>query len=162
MYGWVRATGLREHDAADVVQEVFRAVFTSIDRFRKERPTDRFRDWLWTITHRRTVDQIRRLASQPSPAGGTDAYRDLQELPADYLTADPSAASLATAALVRQAMRLVQGEFEQRTWKAFERTAIDGIAPGDVAEQLGMSLGAVYVARSRILKRLRAEIEDLL
>ena len=67
VYGWVRATGLREHDAADVIQEVFRAVFTSIDRFRKERPTDRFRDWLWTITHRRTVDHIRRLASQPLP-----------------------------------------------------------------------------------------------
>jgi RNA polymerase sigma-70 factor (ECF subfamily) len=59
VYGWVRAAGVREHDAADIVQDVFQAVFTSLGRFRQDRPTDRFRDWLWTITRRRAIDLAR-------------------------------------------------------------------------------------------------------
>ena len=59
-------------------------------------------------------------------------------------------------------MRLVQDEFEHRTWQAFEQTAAEGRSPVDVAAELGMSPGAVYIARSRVLKRLRAELDGLL
>lgn len=162
VYGWARGAGLREQDAADVVQDVFQSVLTSIDRFRKERPTDRFRDWLWTIAHRRTVDQIRQLAAQPRAAGGTDALRQLQELPADFLESNATAAHGATAEVVRNAMQLVREEFEPRTWQAFEQTAVAARSPADVAAELGMTAGAVYIARSRVLKRLRTELDGLL
>src|SRR5262245_30379561 len=78
VYGWVRAAGLGEHDAADVVQETFQAVFTSLGRFRQAKPTDRFRDWLWTIARRRAIDLARRRAAQPAAAGGDTGQALLQ------------------------------------------------------------------------------------
>src|SRR5262245_43260467 len=65
VYRWARRKGLKEHDAADIVQSVFQAVFTGIDGFRKDRPSDRFRDWLFIITKRRIADHFRKLQVQP-------------------------------------------------------------------------------------------------
>ena len=64
--------------------------------------------------------------------------------------------------LSRRALDLVRAEFENRTWEAFWRTAIDGQRPAHVADDLGMSLNAVYKAKSRVLRRLRRELGDLL
>jgi RNA polymerase sigma-70 factor (ECF subfamily) len=161
VYGWVRGAGFREHDAADVVQDVFQAVFTSLDRFRQDKPTDRFRDWLWTITRRRAIDLVRRKAAQPAAAGGDEALAFLQELPQrmpeqaspddDHIHAD----------LVRRALELVRPEFADHTWQACMQTAVEGRRPTDVAADLEMTVGAVYVARSRVLKRLRQELDGL-
>lgn len=162
VYSWVRISGLNEHDAADVVQEVFSAVHAGLDRFRKERPTDRFRDWLWTITRRRTCDHLRKLGKQVIAKGGSDAYQQLQEFPEEIPSADDPQAASAEADLVRRALDLVRSEFEDRTWQACLQTAVDGRNPADVAADLGMSVGALYVARSRVLKRLRQELGDVL
>jgi RNA polymerase sigma-70 factor (ECF subfamily) len=64
-------------------------------------------------------------------------------------------------ALFHRALQMVRGEFEERTWQAFWQTVIDGRAPKDVAADLGMSPGAVRVAKSRVLHRLREELGDL-
>jgi len=161
VYTWVRVSGLNEHDAADVVQDVFAAVHSSLDRFRKERPTDRFRDWLWTITRRRTCDHIRKLSKQNAAVGGSEAYQRLQELPqSDPSTIEKNSAN-AEADLVRRALDLVRIEFEERTWQACLQTAVEGRKPSDVAADLGMSVGALYVARSRVLKRLREELGEI-
>lgn len=162
VYSWVRISGLNEHDAADVVQEVFSAVHASLDRFRKEQPADRFRDWLWTITRRRTCDHLRKLGKQVIAKGGSDAYQQLQEFPEEIPSADDPQAASAEAELVRRALDLVRNEFEDRTWQACLQTAVDGRNPADVAADLGMSVGALYVARSRVLKRLRQELGDVL
>jgi RNA polymerase sigma-70 factor (ECF subfamily) len=161
VYGWVRAAGIREHDAADIVQEVFQSVFTSLDRFRQERPTDRFRDWLWTITRRRAIDLVRQREARPAGAGGDDAQSLLQELPQRLPEAGAPAAESDHADLVRRALELVRPEFAEHTWQACMQTAVEGRRPVDVAADLDMSLGAVYVARSRVLKRLRKELDGL-
>jgi RNA polymerase sigma-70 factor (ECF subfamily) len=62
----------------------------------------------------------------------------------------------------RRALELVSGEFESRTWQAFWRSAVEGDAPADVAADLGISVWAVYKARSRVLQRLREEFAELL
>jgi RNA polymerase sigma-70 factor (ECF subfamily) len=161
VYGWVRGAGIREHDAADIVQDVFQAVFTSLDRFRQDRPTDRFRDWLWTITRRRAIDLVRKRATQPGGAGGSEAQILLQELP-ERLPQEVSPASASThAELVRRALELVRPEFADHTWQACMQTAVEGRRPADVAADLEMTVGAVYVARSRVLKRLRKELAGL-
>ena len=162
VYTWVRISGLNEHDAADVVQEVFAAVHASLDRFRKEQPADRFRDWLWTITRRRTCDHLRKLGKQAVAKGGSDAYQQLQEFPEEIPSADDPQTASAEAELVRRALELVRSEFEDRTWQACLQTAVDGRNPADVAADLSMSVGALYVARSRVLKRLRQELGDVL
>ena len=64
--------------------------------------------------------------------------------------------------LYRRALKLVQEEFEERTWKAFWGVAVDQRAPADLADELRMSVNAVYIAKSRVLRRLRQELGDLL
>jgi RNA polymerase sigma-70 factor (ECF subfamily) len=161
VYGWVRRAGFHEHDAADLVQEVFQAVLTGLPRFRHDRPGDRFRDWLWTITHRRACDLLRRRAGQPAAAGG-EAQDLLQRLPERLPPEDAPEEDGARAELVRRALDLVRREFAEHTWQACLQTAMEGRRPADVAADLKMSVGAVYVARSRVLKRLRQELEGLL
>ncbi|HEX5102529.1 MAG TPA: sigma-70 family RNA polymerase sigma factor [Pirellulaceae bacterium] len=161
VYRWVRQAGFQEHDAADIVQDVFQSVLTSLDRFGHQRPTDRFRDWLWTITRRRAIDFIRQRAAQPAGAGGTEAQARIQELPEQLPEANGEEAASAEAELVRRALELVRPEFAEHTWQACVQTAIDGRRPADVAADLEMTVGAVYVARSRVLKRLRQELEGL-
>jgi RNA polymerase sigma-70 factor, ECF subfamily len=161
VYGWVRAAGIREHDAADIVQDVFQAVFTSLARFRQDKPTDRFRDWLWTITRRRAIDLVRKRANQPAGAGGEEAHALLQELPQRLPEQAAPDADGAHADLVRRALELVRPEFADHTWQACMQTAVEGRRPADVGADLEMTIGAVYVARSRVLKRLRKELEGL-
>jgi len=161
VYGWVRSAGIGQHDAADLVQEVFQAVLTSLSRFRQDRPTDRFRDWLWTITHRRACDFWRRRATQPSGAGGTQAQERLAQLEERLPNDGPPEDAGEQAHLVRQALELVRAEFAAHTWQACLQTAVEGRHPADVAADLEMTLGAVYVARCRVFKRLRQELEGL-
>ena len=161
VYGWIRAAGFKEHDAADIVQEVFRAVFSSLGRFRRDRPTDSFRGWLATIAHRRACDHLRKRAGQPDAAGGTEAQAMLQELPERLPEEGLPEDASSHADLIRRALELVRPEFAERTWQACMQTAVEGRRPADVAADLEMTVGAVYVARSRVLKRLKTELEGL-
>jgi RNA polymerase sigma-70 factor (ECF subfamily) len=74
----------------------------------------------------------------------------------ESMSADP-----AERTLFRRGLELIRREFEVRTWQAFWRTAVDGRATADVAAELGMSPGAVRVAKSRVLQRLRSELGDI-
>lgn len=163
VYSWARRAGLQPEDAADVTQMVFQSVFTGFVHFRKDRPSDRFRDWLWTITRHRVIDHIRKLRSAAVGTGGSDAQVQWQQLPEDLFPeeADASTEASETILLVRRALELVRAEFENKTWLACLRTTIDGASVADVANELEMTVGAVYVARSRVLKRLRQELESL-
>ena len=77
---WLRRGNLQPADARDVFQEVFKAVAEGIGNFRKDRPCDRFRGWLRTITRNKLADHFRRQGTQPAAAGGSEAYRQLQEV----------------------------------------------------------------------------------
>lgn len=163
LFGWCRGAGLRPDDAADVRQEVFRSLAAHIGCFRREQPSDSFRGWLWRITQNKLRDFFRRDAKQPHAAGGTSHQERLHEvaLEPDDGTEPPSSAD-EVAGVFRRALELVQAEFEARTWQAFWLVAIDGRPPAEAAAELGMSAGAVYVAKSRVLKRFREEFGDLL
>ena len=76
VYSWSRRAGLQAEDAADVVQDVFRAVVIHLSGFRRERSGDSFRGWLWTITQNKIRDLRRRQAGRPEAVGGTDAHHD--------------------------------------------------------------------------------------
>jgi RNA polymerase sigma-70 factor, ECF subfamily len=159
--GWCRQAGLSAEDAADVRQEVFQTVARGIAHFRRDRPGDSFRGWLYTTTRCRLLDHWRRANRQPRAAGGTDAHERLMEFPA----AEPSGAEPATAdarGMYQRCMQLIRAEFEEKTWQAFWRVTVDGRPAADVAAELGMTPGAVYIAKSRVLKRLREEFTDLL
>jgi RNA polymerase sigma-70 factor (ECF subfamily) len=158
---WCRRAGLSAEDAADVCQEVFRAVARGIATFRRDRPGDSFRGWLYATTRRRLLDHRRQAGREPRAAGGTDAQDRMLELPAHEPPASGGTAGGARV-LYEQCVRLIRAEFEERTWRAFWLVTVDGRAVGEVAAALGMSHGAVYIAKSRVLKRLRTEFAGLL
>jgi RNA polymerase sigma-70 factor (ECF subfamily) len=163
VFYWCRRWELREEDTADVFQEVFLAVATHIGGFRKDQPGGTFRGWLRTITRNKILDHFRRLGREPEAAGGTDANLRLTSLPAPRTPEEESVAdNRAELALFYRGLDLIRGEFEDRTWQAFWRTTVEGRAPKDVGAELSMSPGAVRVAKSRVLHRLREELGDLL
>lgn len=161
VYAWVRRGGVREADAADVVQDVFLDIARSVDRFHRSREGGSFTGWVRTIAQRRIADHFRN-SSGPVPAGGTSARRMLEGIVAPAL--DGSSCSEpddSPARLVRGGLDLIRDEFEQKTWTAFIRTALENRPAADVAAELNMSVGAVYVAKSRVTKRLRSELDGL-
>ncbi len=163
VYRWCRASGVPREDAADVVQEVFRSVAASVDGFRRDRPEDSFTAWLAAITRSRVADHFRRRQREPQGRGGTTAQLQLAAVadvnpPSDESVGDDAHVQVW---LSQRALELVRAEFESRTWEAFWRSTVDGRRPADVAEELGMSLQAVYKARSRVLRRLRQELDGL-
>ena len=162
---WCRCRRLQEEDIADVFQEVFQAVLKNISGFRKERTSDTFRGWLRTVTHNKVHDHFRKAGREPQAAGGTEAQVQFSQLPApDPVDEEEESAAEAKAehALYGRALDLIRSEFKESTWKAFWRTAVDGQSAKDVADELSMSPGAVRVARSRVLHRLREELGDLI
>ena len=106
IYRWCRRGRLQPEDAADVTQEVFRTVAARIDDFRRDRPGDSFRGWLWTITRHKIGDHLRRLRRQPDAAGGSDAQERWQLLPDPLPDDDDAAADFSD--LVHRAMELVR------------------------------------------------------
>jgi RNA polymerase sigma-70 factor, ECF subfamily len=162
VYRWLRRWDLPEHEAADVFQDVFQALAKHIAGFRKEKAGDTFRGWLRRITDNKVRDHFRKLGRQPGGEGGTEAQLRLASLP-DLGSAegDDSVAGHEEAGLLRAAVELIRGEFEARTWQAFWLTAVEAKSPAEVAGDLGMSAGAVRVAKSRVLKRLRDELGGL-
>ena len=163
VYRWSRRCGLQASDAADVVQEVFAAVWRNIGTFRRERPHDSFRGWLWTITRNKIRDHFRGLAARPAATGGSEARQHLEELPElpDALGGDEPGTGTSTI-LVHQTLELVRAEFEPKTWQAFWQTAVEARNPAEVARDLRMTVGAVYVAKSRVLRRIREQLSGLI
>jgi RNA polymerase sigma-70 factor (ECF subfamily) len=159
--GWCRGWGLRDEDAADVFQEVFQAVAVHLAGFHRDRPGDTFRGWLRIITRNKVTDHHRRQQREPAAAGGSEARDRLARVAGSVPPEEPGSVDAAEAGLLHRALAMIRGEFEPRTWEAFWRTAVDGRAAADVAAELGMTAGAVRVAKSRVLHRLRADLGDL-
>jgi RNA polymerase sigma-70 factor, ECF subfamily len=160
IYGWSRQAGMSADDAGDLVQDVFRELVEHFGGFRRDRPGDTFRGWLFAITRNKIRDYYRRHRSQAAAEGGTAAQERLRQVPQQ--PAEGPAEAGCESALELRALELVRGQFEARTWQAFWRLAIDGRPGAEVAEELGMSLPAVYQAKYRVLERVRQDFGDLL
>jgi len=160
--GWCRKANLQQQDAADVRQEVLSAVFSSIDRFRREQPSDRFSSWMFGIFRNKLMDHWRKFGKQPNAKGGSVFLQTLEQLPDKPDDGEESELRGGDdSELMRRAIDLLRPEFKDRTWKAFFKTTVQERPAADVAEELGMSAGAVYVAKHRVLRRLKSMLEDL-
>jgi RNA polymerase sigma-70 factor (ECF subfamily) len=161
IFSWCRQTGLGPDDAADVMQDVWHAVSGAIGRFRRSGDSGTFRGWIWTITRNKLRDHFRTRAGEAPAEGGSTACARLREVPdgePDESVDDPSGGS---AGLLHRAVELIRGDFAEGTFQAFWLTAVDGRAAADVAAVLGISVDAVYQAKSRVLRRLREELGEL-
>jgi RNA polymerase sigma-70 factor (ECF subfamily) len=163
VYRWCRQAGLQEADAADVGQEVFRAVAGAIAQFRRDRPGDTLRGWLYVITRRKLHDFARREGGACHGAGGSDAQRRLQQLA--EAESDPASADTEhedQRLVCRRAMEILLADCEERTRQAFWRVVVEGQPAAGVAQDLGLTVNAVYVLKSRLLRRLREEFAGCL
>ena len=161
VFRWCKRRGLQDNDAADVVQEVFGAGYSSLDGFRRDRSGDTFRGWLWTITERKLIDHFREGSREPAGVGGSTARNWLQVFP-DASPPESQTTHASDAALfVRRILQLVRGDFTEKTWNAFSEVVLKGRPPRDIAAEFGMSENSVHQAKSRVLARIREELEGL-
>ena len=162
VYQWCRNFGLQADDAADVVQDVFGALARGLAGFRREQPGDSFRGWLWTITRNKLRDHHRRAVQQPLAMGGSTAQLQWQQLPEQppEETSDGELHRLRSE-LAQRALALMQQDFEPETWQAFWKTAVEQKAAREAAAELNTSIAAVYMAKSRVLRRLREELDGM-
>jgi RNA polymerase sigma-70 factor (ECF subfamily) len=160
LYDYGRRHGLQDADAADLTQDVLQAVAVSIHEFAYDPSKGRFRGWLFTVARTRRIDLGRRLARQPRGSGDPLEADRMEAVAGCDANADEAAWLLAyRQRQFEWAVERVRDEFQESTWQAFWRTAVGGSSPRAVAQDLGISPGAVYTAKSRVLTRLREEIE---
>ena len=160
IFHWCRKQGLGEHDAADVLQDVFASVARAVDGF-ELRPGATFRGWLWTITRNQIRDWFRRRARQTQAAGGTAAWQQLADV-AESLSDDPDEFTEPSEmnALFRRGLELVRCEFEERTWQIFWQAFLQTQPNSDVSEQFEITENAVRHAKLRVLRKLRREMNS--
>jgi RNA polymerase sigma-70 factor (ECF subfamily) len=167
VYRWARQCGLQASDAADVVQEVFTSVARTINNFQTDEPTASLRGWLWTITRNQVRLYFRRLKGRPAAVGGSTANYFLGQQPAEesgssLIERDEAPAGFdVQASLVHRAVQLMRQDFQPQTWQAFWRLVVDGCSVAEVAEQLGLTPGAVRQAKFRVLTRLQSELDGI-
>ncbi len=135
-----------------MVQEVFLALVTHLSSFEHQRSDATFRGWLWTITQNKIRDLHRRGAGRAVAAGGTDAQQRLLEVPEPQTSGSLDSGSRHPSTLLAQALECIRSEFEACSWQAFWGVVVEGKAPVELAATLGISVNAVYIARSRILR----------
>jgi RNA polymerase sigma-70 factor (ECF subfamily) len=156
LYSWASRLGLQPSDAADLVQDIFVILVQKLPEFEYDSQKS-FRAWLRTILMNRWRDREKRLAvvSQQNDAAAleqaavSDQALEIEE--AEY-----------REVLLRRALELMQREFHPATWRACWEQVVQGRPAAEVARELGLSVNAVYVARSRVLRRLREYLDHLL
>ena len=159
IYGWAKRSGLQESDAADITQEVLTAVWSNMDKFSHDAHGSSFRAWLRTICKNKILDLHRRNGKNPIAQGGTTGNVRMHELAQGLTEPESAEAQVEIDDLRARVLEQVQSMFKQQVWTSFWRTVIEGDRPEDVAEDIGVSVWAVYKAKARVLQRLRSEME---
>jgi RNA polymerase sigma factor (sigma-70 family) len=161
VYGFARKRGLQDADAADLMQEVFRSLAAAAGRLDYDPGRGSFRSYLYTVTRNRLYNFLDRDRHQVHGSGGSGA----QELLEGQAGRDGDGTDLWDREYERRlfawAAEQVRGEFQEATWQAFWLTAVEGKSAHEAGAATGMSPGAVYVAKSRVLARLRQQVRRL-
>ncbi|MEO1527549.1 MAG: sigma-70 family RNA polymerase sigma factor [Planctomycetota bacterium] len=160
---WCGRCGLDSHATSDVIQEVFSAVSRSLATFQPQRREGSFRAWLWTITSNKIRDRARQTARNAAGEGGSTAMHRIHAVadPISVPDSEPSEEGAINELLAR-GMGQIREEFAERSWEIFQRAVVDGVTTAKVAEEFGVSAAAVRQTRSRILRRLREHLGDLM
>ena len=161
VYGLARRQGLQDADARDLCQDVFRAVAAAAGRFQPNPAQGSFRTWLFRIARNLMLNLLRRDRRHERGSGDSDIQRLLEAKPAP---ADEQSQMLDRdyrRRLFRFAAESIRGQFAPATWEAFWLTAVENRSASDAAAHAGISIGAVYIAKSRVLAKLRARVLEI-
>jgi RNA polymerase sigma-70 factor (ECF subfamily) len=156
IFYWARRIGLRTNDAADLTQDVLTLVFQKLPGF-DYRPDQSFRSWLRTVTLNRYRQSLRKKSIGAQNA--TDSVLANISNPSD---AESTWDLGYQQSLVARAMELVRSEFQPKTWAALNLYVIEGRSATESANEIGISVWTVYAAKSKLMSRLREQLEGLL
>ena len=160
IYRLIRGRGLQDADARELAQDALVAVAHAIERGTPNFHGGSFRGWLSTIARNMMINYLTRRRPGQQGAGGSDFQRLLAE---QAVAAEEEITVFdleQKRELFRWAAEQIRGDFQPTTWQAFWRTSVEGASIADTAHTLGLSVGAVYAARSRIMARLKQTIEN--
>lgn len=160
VYGYGRRRGLQDADAADLTQDVLRAVAAAAGRLEYDPRRGSFSGWLFTVAHHQLCDLAARRRRQGAGAGDTRVRALLEQQPARDDDRDVWQREYERR-LFNWAAERVRGSFQESTWRAFWWTAVEGQSVKEVAARLHLTAAAVYLARSRVMARLRERIEQV-
>lgn len=153
--------GLQQTDAEDLVQEVFTAIARSVSKWLERTDRGKFRAWLLRIARNTAINLLTRRPKGAIGAGGDDAVRSLAEIPHPSPELSNQFDLAYRRDVFRWAAQRVQESVTEPTWQAFWLTQVEGRPIADAARQVEMSVGAVYVARSPVMTRLRELVSQL-
>jgi RNA polymerase sigma-70 factor (ECF subfamily) len=161
VYGYARRHGLQDADAADLTQDVLRAVARAADTFVYDAGQGSFRGWLFTVTRNKLRTFHARRTRNCQGSGDNDVH----DLLSQHAAPDDDDSLAWDLEFQRRQFRWVadqiRSEFHESTWLAFWQTAVEGRSGKDVAAGLGMTVAAVYLAKSRVMARLKARLRLL-
>jgi RNA polymerase sigma-70 factor, ECF subfamily len=156
LLSWCKRVGISDADSADLIQTVFVLLYENLPKFRYD-PGRSFRAWLKTVLMNAWRNQLRKNrtgltgSNEPDPSLIPDTDPRLQLEEAEYC-----------AHLVHRAMRMLQDDFEPTTVRACWEFVVEERPAREVAEELGISVNSVYLAKSRVLRHLRNELRGLI
>lgn len=158
IYQYGRRRGLQDADAADLTQEVLSAVAAGARQLDYDPGRGSFRGWLFTLAHHKLHDLLARQRRPGQGQGNSAAQELLEQQPArEEALWDEEYEHRLFAWAAEQ----VRSDFTDSTWQAFRKTAVEGKGAREVAEELGLSVGAVYIAKSRVQARLKELIQQV-
>lgn len=161
VYRLARRKGLQDADARDLCQEVFRAVAGAAHRWTPDPARGSFRGWLYRIARNLLVNSLRSRRRRGAVTGDSGLREVLAAQPAEDDELKSDIETEYRRRLFQLAAQSVEREFTRSTWQAFWQTAVLSREVPHVAAELGMSPGAIYIARSRVLARLKERVETL-
>ena len=162
LVGWLRYQAVPVNEVDDLVQEILLAVVQNLPSFSHSGRVGAFRGWLRTIAHNRACDFWKARDRQQQAAGGSGMAETLGQLEDPDSELNRLWDMEHDRFVLRCLLDLMELEFEPTTVCAFRRVALEGAPSADVAQELGISVGAVYAAKSRVLGRLREEAEGII
>ncbi|HMC64290.1 MAG TPA: sigma-70 family RNA polymerase sigma factor [Gemmataceae bacterium] len=155
IYGYLRKRGLQDADAADLTQDALRTVAVSAGRLDYDPQRGKFRGWLFTLVHRKLLDFLASKGRRLQGTGDTGVHLRLAEEPAPPADEESLWNEEYERQLLARAIDQVRDDFHEQTWQAFWLTAMEGKKAKEAAEQLGLSVTAVYMAKSRVTTELK-------
>ncbi len=151
--------GVPDQHVSDVVQQVLLAIAKSVDGWKDDGQSGSFRRWLTTVCRNIVIKFMTRERKHTPAAGGTEIVELLQNVPDEPTTNDVKQYE---HELIVWAAEQIRGEFIESSWAAFWATVIDGRSVNEVAKELNITPGSIYMSRSRIMARIRRKVEVVL
>lgn len=160
VYGFARKRGLQDADAADLTQAVLRQVAAHVGSLEYDPRRGTFRGWLFTIVRNRLRDFLRQPRQLYQGSGSPKVQGLLESLPGPEPEETEAWEREYRLGLLAWAAEQVRPQVREKTWQAFWQTAVDGRPGAEVARALGLTPAAVYLARGRVMARLRAAVRE--